>query len=102
MHSTSASVVVITGAMAAGKSTIAHGLAERFPRAAHVRGDTFRRMIVSGRAELEPDETAAATAQVWLRLPTRGNGRRWLDTSEQPPEHTIAEVLARMSEARIT
>ncbi|MGW6906577.1 AAA family ATPase [Streptomyces sp. NPDC054940] len=47
-------VVLVTGVMAAGKSTVAQALAERLPRAAHVRGDVFRRMIVSGRVEYEP------------------------------------------------
>ncbi|WSW93950.1 AAA family ATPase [Streptomyces sp. NBC_00989] len=47
-------VVLITGVMAAGKSTVAQALAERLPRAAHVRGDVFRRMIVSGREEYVP------------------------------------------------
>ncbi|WP_428986504.1 AAA family ATPase [Streptomyces camelliae] len=40
--------------MAAGKSTVAQLLAERLPRAAHVRGDVFRRMIVTGRVEYAP------------------------------------------------
>lgn len=164
--------------MAAGKSTVAQGLAERLPRAAHVRGDAFRRMIVSGRHELEPDETAEATAQLWLRyrltalvadgyaeagftavvqdvvvgrdlaryvellatrprfvvvlaprpdvLADRERARNkkgygawtvdsldhllrhetprsglWLDTSDQTPEQTITEILARLPEARI-
>jgi chloramphenicol 3-O-phosphotransferase len=172
-----APVIVLTGAMAAGKSTVAQALAERLPRAAHVRGDLFRRMIVSGRQELTPAETADATAQLWLRyqlaatvadgyaragftavlqdvvlgpgltryvdlLTTRprfvvvlaprpavlaerersrakrgygewtvesldhslrtGTPRRglWLDTSDQTPEETVAEILARMPEAR--
>lgn len=60
-------VVVITGAMAAGKSTIAEELAGRLPRAAHVRGDAFRKMIVSGRAEMSPPLTEAAKAQLRLR-----------------------------------
>ena len=60
-------VIVLTGLMAAGKSTVAQLLAERFPRSAHVRGDTFRRMIVGGRAEPTPDGSAEATAQLWLR-----------------------------------
>lgn len=47
-------IVVITGLMAAGKSTVAQALAARLPAAAHVRGDGFRRMIVSGRAEMTP------------------------------------------------
>lgn len=32
-------VVLVTGVMASGKSTVAQALAERLPRAAHVRGD---------------------------------------------------------------
>lgn len=60
-------VVLITGVMAAGKSTVAELLAGRLPRAAHVRGDVFRRMVVSGREELLPEETAEARAQLDLR-----------------------------------
>ncbi|MFE2042069.1 AAA family ATPase [Streptomyces sp. NPDC059477] len=70
MHSEPASasaVVLITGVMASGKSTVAELLARRLPRAAHVRGDVFRRMIVSGREELLPEETAEARAQLDLR-----------------------------------
>ncbi|MFF2845478.1 AAA family ATPase [Streptomyces sp. NPDC058001] len=54
--------------MAAGKSTVAQALAERLPRAAHVRGDVFRRMIVSGRHEYAPGtEDPEARAQLSLR-----------------------------------
>ncbi|MEU4180295.1 AAA family ATPase [Streptomyces sp. NPDC026589] len=60
-------VVLITGVMAAGKSTVAQLLAERLPRAVHVRGDVFRRMIVSGRAEMTPDEAEEARSQLDLR-----------------------------------
>jgi len=66
-------VVLITGVMAAGKSTVAQALAERLPRAAHVRGDVFRRMIVSGREEYQPgadgdgDADGEAAAQLHLR-----------------------------------
>ena len=60
-------VIVITGAMAAGKSSVAQALAERLPRAAHVRGDVFRRMIVSGTAPMMPDPTEEALAQLRLR-----------------------------------
>lgn len=59
--------VVITGLMAAGKSTVAQALAGRLPSAAHVRGDAFRRMIVSGRAEMNPPLSAAGQAQLHLR-----------------------------------
>lgn len=60
-------VMLITGAMASGKSTVAQLLAERLPRSAHIRGDAFRRMIVSGREEFTPEATAEATAQLRLR-----------------------------------
>jgi hypothetical protein len=60
-------VIVLTGVMAAGKSTVADRLASRFPRGAHVRGDLFRRMVVSGRSEMLPDAPAEAVDQLWLR-----------------------------------
>jgi chloramphenicol 3-O-phosphotransferase len=66
-HRLAGAVVLITGVMAAGKSTVAEALAARLPRAAHVRGDVFRRMIVSGREELLPGATAEAEAQLRLR-----------------------------------
>ena len=58
---------VITGIMAAGKSTIAQLLAERFAKGVHVRGDIFRRMIVSGREEMTPGYSQAALDQLKLR-----------------------------------
>ncbi|WP_221357360.1 AAA family ATPase [Streptomyces beigongshangae] len=61
-------VVLITGIMAAGKSTVAQALAERLPRAAHVRGDVFRRMVVSGRAEYGPGAAPGSEAEAQLRL----------------------------------
>ncbi len=60
-------VVVITGVMAAGKSTVAQLLAERLPRSAHVRGDQFRRAIVCGRVDPTPENSPAETEQLWLR-----------------------------------
>ncbi|MBW5425665.1 AAA family ATPase [Streptomyces sp. BG9H] len=60
-------VIVITGIMASGKSTVAQALAERLPKAAHVRGDVYRRMIVSGGAEFEPGAGEEAEAQLRLR-----------------------------------
>lgn len=60
-------VIVITGAMAAGKSTVAQLLAERLPRAVHIRGDYFRRMIVTGREELTLSPTPEAELQLRLR-----------------------------------
>jgi cytidylate kinase len=53
--------------MASGKSTVSQALAERLPRAAHVRGDLFRRMIVSGREDYAPDAGDEAENQLRLR-----------------------------------
>ena len=64
---TSGRVIMVTGAMAAGKSTVANLLAERLPRSVHVRGDLFRRMVVNGRAEMGPEATPEALAQLRLR-----------------------------------
>ncbi|WP_244317061.1 AAA family ATPase [Micromonospora terminaliae] len=60
-------VVLISGIMAAGKSTVADLLARRLPRAVHLRGDVFRRMIVSGRAAM----TAGLTDEAWRQLRLR-------------------------------
>ncbi|MFD5116868.1 AAA family ATPase [Streptomyces sp. NPDC058391] len=60
-------VVLVTGIMAAGKSTVAQALAERLSRAVHVRGDVFRRMVVSGREEMVPGASEEAAAQLRLR-----------------------------------
>jgi chloramphenicol 3-O-phosphotransferase len=60
-------VILITGVMASGKSTVAQALAERLPKAVHVRGDVFRRMVVSGRAEMAPGAYEEAVGQLRLR-----------------------------------
>jgi cytidylate kinase len=67
MDDRSHAVLVITGVMASGKSTVAQLVAERLPRAAHVQGDVFRRMIVSGRQEVTPSLASEAIAQLRLR-----------------------------------
>ena len=60
-------VFLLTGIMASGKSTVAQLLAERLPRAAHVRGDAFGRMIVTGRREMTPGAGPEAEVQLELR-----------------------------------
>jgi chloramphenicol 3-O-phosphotransferase len=60
-------ILIITGAMAAGKSTVAQGLAERLERSVHLRGDVFRRMIVSGRVDPTPGAIEAWRGQLRLR-----------------------------------
>ena len=60
-------LVLITGISAAGKSTVAEHLAQRFERGVHVRGDVFRRMVVAGREEM----TASPTPEAWRQLRLR-------------------------------
>jgi chloramphenicol 3-O-phosphotransferase len=61
-------VILITGIQAAGKSSVAQAVAERLDRSVHVRGDLFRRMIVSGRANMGPaDPPDEAVRQLRLR-----------------------------------
>ncbi|MGP4017393.1 AAA family ATPase [Saccharopolyspora sp. 5N708] len=60
-------ILLITGVQAAGKSTIAQGVAERLPRSVHLRGDVFRRMVVGGREEMSAAPTEEALRQLRLR-----------------------------------
>ena len=53
--------------MAAGKSSVARLLAERFERGVYLEGDFFRRSIVRGRVEMTPDASAEAIEQLRLR-----------------------------------
>jgi predicted kinase len=63
----SARIFLITGLMASGKSTVAQALARRFPRSVHLRGDSFRRMIVNGQEPMSFELSEAARRQLALR-----------------------------------
>jgi chloramphenicol 3-O-phosphotransferase len=60
-------IYLITGPMAAGKSTVARLLASRFERGVHLEADVFRRSIVSGREEMTPALSAEGLEQLLLR-----------------------------------
>jgi len=62
-----AGIVLVTGPQAAGKTTVSALLAGRFERGVHLDGDAFRRFIVAGRAEMTPDASDEALAQLRLR-----------------------------------
>ena len=62
-----AKLILITGIMAAGKSSVSEHLARRLPKSVHLRGDLFRRMIVNGRVDMTPDPSLEARTQLALR-----------------------------------
>lgn len=73
-------IILITGTMAAGKSTVAQALAERLPMSVHLRGDLFRRMIVNGQAEMTFTLSEAAQRQLQLRYDLAASAaRRYAD-----------------------
>lgn len=61
------SIILITGVMASGKSTVAQLLSEKMEKSVHLRGDVFRRMIVKGREEMLPEPSQEALRQLHLR-----------------------------------
>lgn len=65
--STRGRVFVITGAMASGKSTVSELLAHRLSKSVHIRGDAFRKMVINGRADMSPQPSEEALAQLSLR-----------------------------------
>jgi predicted kinase len=67
MAGTPPDMIIITGNMAAGKSSVAQVLAESLPGSVHLRGDIFRRMIVNGQAAMNVDLSAEAERQLQLR-----------------------------------
>lgn len=60
-------IYVITGIMAAGKSTIAQMLAGEFHKGVHVHGDMFRKMIVNGNVDMTPSCSNEAVELLMLR-----------------------------------
>jgi shikimate kinase len=61
------SIYLITGLMASGKSTVSELLAKNINRSVHLRGDIFRKMIISGREEMNDEPTEEAFRQLNLR-----------------------------------
>jgi hypothetical protein len=60
-------IFLVTGAQAAGKSTVGRLLAERFDRGAFVEGDQMWKLVVSGRVDMTPDPSEEALLQLALR-----------------------------------
>ncbi len=60
--------IVVTGIQAAGKSTVARLLAQRFERGVHIEADVLQRMIVSGGEWVVEPGVMSAEAERQLRL----------------------------------
>ena len=60
---------LITGLMASGKSTVSELLAESLEKCVHLRGDVFRKMMVSGREDMSDSPSEEAIHQLHLRSP---------------------------------
>lgn len=67
MLTASPGIILITGIMASGKSTVAQLLSEQFDNSVHLRGDIFRRMIVNNRKEIHPNADKDDLDQLRLR-----------------------------------
>lgn len=60
-------LLVITGATAAGKTTVGYAVAARLPRAVHVDGDVIQRFVVSGAVSMDLPPPPGAVEQLLLR-----------------------------------
>ena len=66
MHRAARAVVVV-GAQAAGKTSVARALATRFDHGAFIDGDVLWKMVVSGTQDMGPDARSEAERQLALR-----------------------------------
>ena len=80
-------IYLITGLMASGKSTVAQLLCERLDKAVHLRGDVFRRMIVSGREDMRENPPQEALEQLYLRYQLTA------DTAKTYYDHGFSVVI---------
>ena len=87
MFSLEGMIYLITGVMASGKSTVAQLLALRMGKGVHLRGDAFRKMIVSGREEMSENPSEEAFRQLRLRY------RLAADAARTYLEHGFTVVL---------
>jgi energy-coupling factor transporter ATP-binding protein EcfA2 len=60
-------LIVITGAQAAGKTTLGHAVAGLLPKAVHVDGDAIHGFVVSGQVPYDVPPPPGATEQLLLR-----------------------------------
>ena len=93
-------IYLITGLMASGKSTVSDLLAKSIEKCVHLRGDVFRKMIISGRENMSATPSAEAVRQLYLRYKLTADAAKsyfdigfWLDNSNQTPQQTAENIL---------
>lgn len=69
-------LLLVTGAQAAGKTTVGRAVARLSHRGAFLDGDFFWRAVVAGRADMGEHPTAAALEQLHLRYRVLGTAAR--------------------------
>ena len=62
--------------MASGKSTVSDLLAKSIEKCVHLRGDVFRKMIISGRENMSATPSAEAVRQLYLRYKLTADAAR--------------------------
>ena len=73
MLKTEPAIILVTGIMASGKSTVAQLLSQRFDKSVHLRGDIYRKMIVNNRKEVSPEGNEDELEQLRLRYRLAAN-----------------------------
>lgn len=60
-------LLIVTGAQAAGKTTLGRALAAQLPRAVHIDGDAIHQLVVSGEVSMDVPPPPGALEQLHLR-----------------------------------
>lgn len=94
-------LIVVTGIMGAGKSTIARLLAQRFVRGVHVEADVLQQMIVSGGVWVSQPGELEGEAMLGQSILTMRFVQRWpeLDSGLIPRSRRQRKPLNRFSKA---
>lgn len=71
-----ATILLVTGAPASGKSTVGRAVARLAHRGVFLDGDTFWQAVVAGRADMGEHPTAEALEQLHLRYRVLGTAAR--------------------------
>ncbi|MEQ7010344.1 hypothetical protein ABN028_29615 [Actinopolymorpha sp. B17G11] len=103
-------LLLITGASAAGKTTVGHEVASLLSRAVHIDGDAMQRFVVSGAVPMDVPPPPGAVEQLTLRYAAamtvsslyRRAGFDAVITDNVFEAETAAEIVDRLDETAVT